>query len=224
MILATLLAGLACKRQDQPAAAEDAAVSATASIVPAGLQAAATEPSESAEATSAPATATAPEEDPTLSTISIESAAFGPGQPIPRKYTGDGQDISPPLQWSGVPGGTAELVLIVDDPDAPSAEPWVHWVLYDISPDLTSLPENIVPALRVSNPGGLLQGKNSWGKVGYGGPSPPAGRGRHRYFFKLYALDQHLTLQPGKTKADILAAMQGHILAWGELVGTYERP
>lgn len=158
-----------------------------------------------------------------MKTLAIESIAFHHNQAISRKYTGDGQDVSPPLHWSAPPPGTHELALIVDDPDAPAPEPWVHWVLYKIPAALTALPENVAPSLRVSQPGGLLQGKNSWGKVGYGGPAPPRGHGLHHYHFKLYALDQPLTLDPGEPKATLLEAMAGHVIAEGELIGTYQR-
>ncbi len=153
----------------------------------------------------------------------LKSSAFAPNEAIPRKYTGDGEDKSPPLSWSGAPDGTKELALIVDDPDAPTPTPWVHWVLYAIPPDTTGLPEGIAPSQRVSEPPGLMQGKNSWGKVGYGGPAPPRGHGRHRYFFKLYALNAPLGVEPGLSKEALLKAMSGHVLAEGELVGTYQR-
>ena len=155
--------------------------------------------------------------------ITLQSSAFAQNETVPRKYTGDSDDKSPPLSWSGVPPGTKQLALIVDDPDAPTATPWVHWVLYAIPPETTSLPEGITPSLRVSQPPGLLQGKNSWGKVGYGGPAPPKGHGRHRYFFKLYALDAPISLEPGASKDALLKAISGHVLGEGELIGTYER-
>lgn len=153
----------------------------------------------------------------------LQSEAFSPNGPIPRRYTGDGEDLSPPLTWSGVPEGTKELVLIVDDPDAPRPEPWVHWVLYKIPADTPGLPEGIPTSGPVSSPPGAVQGKNSWPKNGYGGPYPPTGHGVHHYHFKLYALDVELTLGAGATKEALLKAMQGHVLAEGELVGTYQR-
>lgn len=153
----------------------------------------------------------------------LQSSAFAPNEMIPRKYTGDGEDKSPPLSWSVVPPGTKELALIVDDPDAPTPTPWVHWVLYRIPAEARSLPEGIAPSLRVAQPAGLAQGKNSWGKIGYGGPAPPKGHGRHRYFFKLYALDSPVDLEPGAAKEALLKAMSGHVLAEGELIGTYQR-
>lgn len=155
-------------------------------------------------------------------TFSITSSAFEEGQEIPARYTCQGDDISPPLQWRGVPENTQSLVLIVDDPDAPDpAAPqrvWVHWVLYNIPPQATGLPEAATPA---SQPGEAEEGVNDWGRVGYGGPCPPVGR--HRYFHKLYALDKTLQglKQPGK--ADVLAAMEGSIIAEAQLMGTYQK-
>ena len=151
----------------------------------------------------------------------ITSTAFGHNQTIPRKYSGDGQDISPPLEWSGMPEGTKEMVLIADDPDAPTPQPWVHWVVYRIPPDTKGLPEGVAPSLH--GPGSMLQGKNSWNKVGYGGPAPPRGHGLHHYHFRLYALDAPLNLEAGASKEDVVKAMTGHILADGTLTGTYQR-
>jgi Raf kinase inhibitor-like YbhB/YbcL family protein len=154
--------------------------------------------------------------------ITLSSASFQHNQPMPRKQTGDGDDKSPPLAWSDIPTGARELALIVDDPDAPTPKPWVHWVLYRIPADTRALPEAMAPSLRVPEPAGVLQGKNSWGKVGYGGPAPPKGKA-HRYFFKLYALDAPVNLGPGATKEDLEKAMSGHVLSEGELIGTYQR-
>jgi Raf kinase inhibitor-like YbhB/YbcL family protein len=141
---------------------------------------------------------------------------------IPARYTCDGQDISPPLQWSGIPTEAKSLVLIVDDPDAPDpAAPkmtWVHWVLYNIPVDTPGLEENISSA---SLPGGTKEGINDWGRKGYGGPCPPIGR--HRYFFKIYALDTVLTDLQQPTKIQVEEAIAGHILAKAELVGMYQR-
>jgi Raf kinase inhibitor-like YbhB/YbcL family protein len=159
--------------------------------------------------------------DKKMTSLTITSSAFAHNATIPRKYTGDGQDISPPLSWSGLPEGTKELALIVDDPDAPTPQPWVHWVAYHIPPDTSALPEGVAPSLR--GPGSILQGKNSWPKVGYGGPSPPRGHGLHHYHFRLYALDAPLGLEPGLTKDAVLKAMKGHVLAEGVLTGTYQR-
>lgn len=153
----------------------------------------------------------------------IQSTAFGPHEPIPRQFTGEGADLSPQLTWSDVPAGTKELALICDDPDAPRPEPWVHWVIYRIPPEADGLPENVPQTDTVSQPAGAVQGENSWGRTGYGGPLPPPGSGVHHYHFKLYALDTTLDAGPGLTKDDLLSAMQGHILAEAELVGTYRR-
>lgn len=151
--------------------------------------------------------------------ITITSPAFTQGSPIPAKYTCDGQDVSPPLKWSGMPAGTLGLVLICDDPDAPAGT-WVHWILYNLPPMPTELTER-VPAEEVLTDG-TRQGLNDFKRVGYGGPCPPQGK-PHRYSFKLYALDVELDLKPKASKAQVVAAMQGHILAEGELMGTYQR-
>ncbi len=152
--------------------------------------------------------------------FTIESAAFSAGGSIPDVYTCEGKDISPPLQWQGVPEGARSLALIVDDPDAPDpAAPkmvWVHWVLYNLPPESTGLPE-AVDVL----PEGTLEGVNDWHRTGYGGPCPPVGR--HRYFFKLYALDSVLPDLGNPTKAQLLGAMQGHVIEEAELLGTYTR-
>jgi Raf kinase inhibitor-like YbhB/YbcL family protein len=154
--------------------------------------------------------------------IKVTSPAFQPGAPIPSKYTCEGQDISPPLAWSGAPANTKSFALIVDDPDAPDpAKPqrvYVHWVVYNIPATTSSLPEN---ASKKGLPKGAVQGKNDWGKAQYGGPCPPIGR--HRYFFKLYALDTDLSGLTSPTKADLERAMKGHVLGSGELIGTYQK-
>lgn len=156
--------------------------------------------------------------------IILTSSRFENGGPIPRRYTGDGDDASPPLAWSAVPAGTIELALIADDPDAPTAEPWVHWVLYKIPGGTTSLPEKIAPARHLAALHGALQGKNSWPNgIGYRGPAPPKGHGVHHYHFRLYALDTELNIEAGADKTSLISAMQGHIVAEGELIGTYER-
>jgi Raf kinase inhibitor-like YbhB/YbcL family protein len=158
--------------------------------------------------------------------IAVTSTAFGNGHPIPTKYTEDGQDVSPPLAWSDAPTGTKQWALICDDPDAPTDEPWVHWVIYGLPASTRSLPEGVKTSAQLSEPKGTLQGKNSWPKgrtVGYRGPAPPKGHGVHHYYFKLYALDSESKLSPGLTKSDLLEAIDGRILGVGELVGTYER-
>jgi len=153
--------------------------------------------------------------------FAITSTAFAPGGAIPTGLTCDGADRSPPLAWSGLPAGTRSLALIVDDPDAPDpAAPqtvWVHWVLYDIPPTVAGLEE----AGSTRPPPGARDGRNDWGNAGWGGPCPPVGR--HRYFFKLYALDTALGLDR-PTKAMLEAAMQGHIIGRAQLMGTYRRP
>ena len=156
--------------------------------------------------------------------ITLTSTAFDAGQTIPKPQTGDGEDISPQLRWSDLPGGMKELALIVDDPDAPRAEPWVHWVIYNIPATESGLPEHVPNSPTLSSaPAGANQGKNSWGTIGYRGPASPPGHGVHHYHFKLYALDASLPLEPGLTKKELLKAMAGHILAEGELIGTYQR-
>lgn len=158
--------------------------------------------------------------------LNLRSTSFADGQPIPAKHSGDGEDVSPPLAWEAGPSPTKEFALICDDPDAPTEEPWVHWVMYKIPPDITSLPEGLPNSEILSEPQGVLQGKNSFtsgATIGYRGPAPPKGHGKHHYHFKLYALDTKLDLDPGATKKDLVAAMGGYIVAEGELVGTYER-
>ena len=153
----------------------------------------------------------------------VRSPAFTDGQPIPRRHTGDGEDLSPPLSWSGLPAAARGLALIVDDPDAPTREPWVHWVIYNLQATEEGLVEGIPPVGRPGSPAGAIQGRNSWGSFGYRGPAPPKGHGVHRYFFKLYALDQALDLAQGLDKKDLLEAIQGHIVSQAELMGTYHR-
>ncbi|MHB8346390.1 MAG: YbhB/YbcL family Raf kinase inhibitor-like protein [Acidiferrobacterales bacterium] len=155
--------------------------------------------------------------------LTVTSPAFTEHGDIPSKYTCDGEDISPPLLWSGVPAGTKSLALIMEDPDAPDpAHPritWVHWVLYNIPPGTSGLLEGAGSA---TLPAGTREGLNDWHRTGYGGPCPPIGR--HRYFEKLYALDTVLPDLAQPTKAVLEKAMQGHVLAQQELVGTYQRP
>ena len=152
--------------------------------------------------------------------MDLSSTAFVQGGDIPRKYTCEGDDIAPALSWSDVPDRIQSLALIVDDPDAPDpAAPtmtWVHWVLFDIPPGATEIPEGSRPL-----PEGCRDGLNDWHRTGYGGPCPPVGR--HRYFFKLYALDIQLAGLQRPTKAELERAMQGHVLAQAQLVGTYQK-
>ncbi len=151
--------------------------------------------------------------------MKIESAAFVHEATIPARHTADGPDLSPALTWSEPPPGTGSLALICDDPDAPGGT-WVHWVLFNMAPGTRSLPEGV--AKKEQGPAGSLQGINDFGKVGYGGPSPPRGPA-HRYYFKLYALDTPLALKAGATKADVEKAMRGHILGEATLMGRYGR-
>ena len=154
--------------------------------------------------------------------MSLSSPAFAPGGEIPALFTCEGQDLSPALDWTGVPETAKSLVLIVDDPDAPDpAAPrttWVHWVLYNLPPAARGLPQGVAPT---ALPPGAKEGTNDWRRTGYGGPCPPIGR--HRYFHKLYALDTVLPDQGKPTKAALEQAMKGHVLASTELVGTYQR-
>ena len=155
-------------------------------------------------------------------TLSLVSAAFRANGDIPARYTCEGDDVSPPLAWSGIPSGTRSLALIVDDPDAPDPKDpkmvWVHWVLYNIPVDTGGLPEAVAPG---ALPRGTREGRNSWHRTGYGGPCPPIGR--HRYFHKLYALDAELP-DLGRPDGTALArAMKGRVLAHAELVGTYRK-
>jgi len=154
--------------------------------------------------------------------LSIRSTAFADGQPIPKRYTRDGDDVSPPLAWCGAPAKTKELALIVDDRDAPD-RPWVHWVIYKIPAGTTALPEGAALLEKLSAPPGAVQGNNSWRSLGYRGPHPPEGHGAHHYRFRIYALDRLVDLRPGADKDALTAAMRGHILAKGELIGTYQR-
>ena len=156
-------------------------------------------------------------------TLTIESPAFGSGQSIPIQYTGEGQNISPPLTWSGVPPTAQELALICDDPDAPTPEPWVHWVIYKIPASATGLPENIPPAPSPDTPTGIHQGVNTSGQAGYMGPMPPPGHGVHRYHFKLYALDTPLEATAEIDKDALLDMLSNHIVAQAQLIGTYQR-
>lgn len=157
-----------------------------------------------------------------MPTFTLTSPAFGHGAEIPTASTCQGKDASPPLAWSGAPAGTRSFALIVDDPDAPDPRApkmtWVHWVLYDIPPATTQLPEGVATG---DLPAGTRQGTNDWKRTGYGGPCPPIGR--HRYFFKLYALDTALPDLGAPTKARLEQAMEGHVLARAELVGTYQK-
>ncbi|HHW60074.1 MAG TPA: YbhB/YbcL family Raf kinase inhibitor-like protein [Bacteroidales bacterium] len=150
--------------------------------------------------------------------IIVKSKSFIDGGMIPSKYTCDGANVSPQISWENIPEGTKSLALICDDPDAPMGT-FVHWVLYDIPPMIKELPENILPEKIL--PSGAKHGVNDFRKYGYGGPCPPSGT--HRYYFKLYALDTMLNLEPGKKKAELLKEIEGHIIAQGQIMGKYSR-
>jgi hypothetical protein len=150
--------------------------------------------------------------------LNLTTPAFAEGQPIPGRHAYDRQNLSPALQWSGVPPAAKSLALICDDPDAPMGT-WVHWVIYDLPPATTGLAEGVPQSPELAN--GAKQGVNDYKRTGYGGPQPPPGK-PHRYFFKLYALDVLLNLKPGLSKKELLKAMDGHILAEGQLMGTYQ--
>jgi Raf kinase inhibitor-like YbhB/YbcL family protein len=158
-------------------------------------------------------------EDPQGTAFQVESLAFKPGGEIPKKFTCEGEDISPALRWTHPPPGTQSFFLIAEDPDAPSGT-WVHWVAYDLSGPLRGLPYDVPKQAAV--PGGGAQGRNDFGRIGYGGPCPPPG-GAHRYFFKLYALDRTLRLQPGAAKEEVLKAARGHILGVAQFMGLFKR-
>ena len=154
--------------------------------------------------------------------LSLSSPVFTHNGSIPKIYTCQGKDISPALSWNGLPSGTKSVALIVDDPDAPDpAAPkrtWVHWVVYNIPPETTELKEAVEGT---KLPSGTREGKNDWDRIGYGGPCPPIGR--HRYYHKLYALDVVLPDLNQPTKADLLKAMDGHVLEEAEMIGTYQK-
>jgi Raf kinase inhibitor-like YbhB/YbcL family protein len=154
--------------------------------------------------------------------MTLDSRVFTHDGEIPARYTCEGRDQSPPLAWSGVPGSARSLVLIVDDPDAPDPEAprmtWIHWLLYNLPPDSHGLPEGCTTA---NLPSGTQEGINSWNRTGYGGPCPPVGR--HRYFHKLYALDTVLPVMHMPAKAELESAMDGHVIAQAELIGTYRK-
>ena len=152
--------------------------------------------------------------------LTLASDAFVNGQSIPAKYACTGRNISPALSWNDAPAGTQSFALIMDDPDAPMGT-WVHWVLYNIPSDKRSLQEDLPITGKNVDPNAIYVGKNSSGKIGYDGPCPPSGT--HRYSFKLYALDSTISLLPGATKEQVLKDMEGHILAQGELMGTFSK-
>jgi Raf kinase inhibitor-like YbhB/YbcL family protein len=150
--------------------------------------------------------------------VELKSAAFSEGGAIPPQYTCDGKDVSPPLAWTGVPSDAKSLALICDDPDAPAGD-WVHWVVFDVPPSASGFPEGVPPSPEIAGLG--RQGRNDFRRIGYGGPCPP--KGTHRYVFTLYALDRTLGLPADTTKAQLLAASRGHVLAESRLTGKYTR-
>ena len=203
------LAAVSCGGDDDPAPAP-APTAPPAATAP------------SARPTVAPQSATpteAAEPSPASAPLRLTSTAFDEGEAIAEKYTCDGEDVSPPLNWTGLPEETLSVALIVDDPDAPGGT-WVHWVLYSLPPDVTELPEGVSTTERTGE--GAINGESDFGDLGYGGPCPPRGD-PHRYFFKLYALDSALDLGPGEEKEELLQAMEGHIIAETSLMGTYKR-
>jgi Raf kinase inhibitor-like YbhB/YbcL family protein len=157
-----------------------------------------------------------------MAEMKVISSAFGANQTIPQVHTCEGADQSPPLRWEGAPAKTRTFAIICDDPDAPAGT-WVHWVLFNLPAAVTQLSANVAKTESVAAWQGARQGCNDFKKIGYGGPCPPRGHGPHRYFFKVFALDAPLELAAGATKRQLEQAMEGHILARSELVGTYER-
>lgn len=147
--------------------------------------------------------------------MELTSSAFKEGEAIPKKYSGEADNVSPPLSWSDEPEGTKGFALVCLDPDAPTPEPWVHWVVYAIPEGRTGFPEGTVE--------GALEGRNTAGDPGYTGPMPPEGHGVHHYHFTLYALDAPVSLEPGSTKDELMGAIEGHVIGRAELIGTYER-
>lgn len=158
-------------------------------------------------------------EDSSHSAFRLESSAFREGETIPRQFTCEGEDISPALRWTAPPAGTRSFVLIAEDPDAPGGV-WTHWIVFNLPAHVHQIPENVAKQAQV--PGGGLQGLNSFGHIGYGGPCPPPGR-PHHYFFRLYALDTVLSLKAGTSRQEVLDAVKGHILAKTHLMGLFGR-
>lgn len=150
-----------------------------------------------------------------LGDLAITSPAFTHGSAVPERHTAEGDDISPPLEWTDVPDGTRQLALVCHDPDAPLTDGFTHWVAYGIPPDASGLPEGAS--------GQHVEGGNDFGKEGYGGPAPPPGHGTHHYFFHLYALDSELDAGPGLTRAELLQRIDDHIIEQARIVGTFER-
>jgi Raf kinase inhibitor-like YbhB/YbcL family protein len=162
---------------------------------------------------------TAPRDDSPTRRLTLTTTAFRDGEPIPMRHTCDGEDESPPLAWTGVPVETRSFALICDDPDAPRGT-WVHWLLWNLPADVVEVKPGMPPSPELSS--GARQGLNDGGDLGYGGPCPPPGK-PHRYFFRLFALDAVLGLAPGTDRSGLEAAMKGHVLAEGAVMGIYER-
>ena len=199
LLVATCWTGTGCRPQNEPP------------TEPAEPSAAPSESSESAQALKETAMA-----------FTLTSSAFENDGRIPKPYSGEGEDASPPLAWSDPPAGTQAFALICDDPDAPVGT-WDHWLIWNLPGDTHQLPEGIPTTPTVDGLGGTAQGKNGWGKIGYGGPMPPPGHGDHHYHFVLYALDAKLDLAPGADKQALMKAMEGHVLGKAELTGLYSR-
>jgi Raf kinase inhibitor-like YbhB/YbcL family protein len=160
-----------------------------------------------------------PKEGNHMSNFTLATPAFGSGAAIPDAYTCSGTDVSPVLSWTGEPASTASFALVMDDPDAPAGT-WVHWVIWNVPRTTHLLPRNVMKSGTL--PDGGMQGKNGFGKIGYNGPCPPPGK-KHRYFFRLYALDTKLTLPPGASREQLDTAMKGHVIAKAEHMGAYQR-
>lgn len=169
------------------------------------------------------ALASARAETQATAAIAISSPAFAANGPIPQRHSAYGEGVSPPLSWSGLPAATQSLALMMEDPDAVSAHPYVHWLAWNIDPALLSLPEGIAEGGEPPHPAGLRQGRNTRGITGYFGPRPRGSR-PHHYHFQLFALDTRLDLPAGAGRRDLLAAMQGHVIAKGDLVGLFAQP
>jgi Raf kinase inhibitor-like YbhB/YbcL family protein len=154
--------------------------------------------------------------------MSVESASFAADGSIPDTFSEYGKRQSPPLRWSGAPKETASLAVIVEDPDAPAPEPFSHWVLFNLPPEITELPASVPADVRLPDLGNAAQGRSSAGPVGYFGPRPPQGSGVHHYHFEVFALDRKLDVEPGADRDAVVDAMRGHVLASGEVIGTYQ--
>lgn len=155
--------------------------------------------------------------------LRLRSKAFEAFKEIPRRYTAEGEGLSPPLKWSGVPDGTHEFVLICEDPDAPTPKPFLHWMIYHLTPNTSQLPEGLAQQEEIEYPVMATQGRNTLQQYGYTGPNPPLWHGPHHYYFKLYALDSELSVAPDAGRTEVLKAMKGHVIDEAQLVGFYER-